>query len=57
MVQEEDGQLGSVCVYQGASEDAVRRHAEKAGMPADEVLPIADTVIVRPDPAEAPAAA
>lgn len=50
VISEEDGSLGSVCIYQASSEDAVRSHAEGAGMPADEVRPIADTVIVRPDP-------
>jgi sporulation protein YlmC with PRC-barrel domain len=28
----------------------VREHAKRVDMPADEVLEIADTVIVRPDP-------
>ena len=55
VIKEPSGELGTVCIYQGASEDAVRRHAEAAGLPADEVLPIADTVLVRPDPAPATA--
>jgi sporulation protein YlmC with PRC-barrel domain len=56
VVAEKDGQLGTVCIYQASSEDAVRQHADRVGMPADEVLPIADTVIVRPDPKPAAAA-
>jgi sporulation protein YlmC with PRC-barrel domain len=56
VVAEKDGQLGTVCIYQASSEDAVRQHADRVGMPADEVLPIADTVIVRPDPEPAAAA-
>src|SRR5438552_14029904 len=55
VISEADGQLGTVCIYQASSEDAVRQHADKVDMPADEVLPIADTVIVRPDPAPAAA--
>jgi sporulation protein YlmC with PRC-barrel domain len=55
VVAEKDGQLGTVCIYQASSEDAVRQHADRVGMPADEVLPIADTVIVRPDPQAAAA--
>ena len=55
VIQEPSGELGTVCIYQAASEDAVRKHADKVGMPADEVLPIADTVIVRPDPEPAAA--
>src|SRR5204863_9739900 len=35
-------------------EDAVRAHADSAEMPADEVRPIADTVIIRPDPERVP---
>jgi sporulation protein YlmC with PRC-barrel domain len=55
VISEEDGQLGTLCIYQASSEDAVRQHADKVGMPADEVRPIADTVIVRPDPEPAAA--
>ena len=50
VVKEEGGTLGSVCIYQATSIDKVREHAKRAGMPADEVLEVADTVIVRPDP-------
>jgi hypothetical protein len=47
---EEDGSLGTVCIYQATSPEAIRRHAATAHLPADEILPVADTVIVRPDP-------
>jgi hypothetical protein len=50
VVEEEDGTLGTVCIYQGTDEAAVREHAERAGMTADEVVPVARTVIVREDP-------
>ena len=53
MVDEGDGRLGTVCIYEASDPDAVREHAGKVGMPADEVLAIADTVIVRPDPVAA----
>ena len=49
-VQEESGRLGTVCIYEGTSADKVREQAERTGMPADEVVLVADTVIVRPDP-------
>ena len=55
VVNEPDGKLGTVCIYQASDIEAVRSHAERVGMPADEVLEIADTVIVRPDPEGAPA--
>ena len=50
VVAEESGELGTVCIYEAADADAVRRHANEVGMPADEVLAIVDTVLVRPDP-------
>ena len=50
-VLEEGGStVGTVCIYQATGEDAIRKHGELAQLPVDEVIPIADTVIVRPDP-------
>lgn len=48
---EGDGRLGTVCIYEASSEDAIRRHADAADLPISEIIPIADTVIVRQDPA------
>lgn len=56
VIAEEDGTLGTVCVYQASGPEAVRRHAHRVGMPADVILDVADTVIIRPDPAREPAA-
>ena len=50
VVEEEDGRLGTACIYEAASPEAIRRHAENAGMQADEITKVADTVIVRDDP-------
>jgi hypothetical protein len=50
VVNEEDGGLGTICIYQASSPDAIRDHANRVGMPADEITTVADTVIVRPDP-------
>ena len=50
VVAEESGRLGTVCIYQAESPEAIRTHAHRVGMPADEITPIDDTVIVRPDP-------
>ena len=47
---EEDGSLGTVCIYQATDPEAVRRHAGTADLPVNEVRAVADTVIVRPDP-------
>lgn len=50
VLNEEDGTLGTVCIYQAVDEDAIMEHAQKAELPADEILPVADTVIIRDDP-------
>jgi Nickel responsive protein SCO4226-like len=50
VVAEENGELGTVCIYEAESPEAIRAHARRTGMPADEITPVADTVIVRPDP-------
>jgi hypothetical protein len=56
VLQEGDGSVGTICIYNAVDEDAVRKHANLADLPVDEVIPIADTVIVRPDPEKAAAA-
>jgi len=48
---EDDGTVGTVCIYQATSPEKVREHATRAGLPADEVIAVADTIMVRPDPA------
>jgi Protein of unknown function (DUF4242) len=53
VVTEESGELGTFCVYESDSPEAIRAHARASEMPADEVMPIVDTVVVRPDPAPA----
>jgi hypothetical protein len=55
VLAEGDGSVGTVCIYEASSPEAVAKHAELADLPVDEVIPIADTVIVRPDPAPAAA--
>jgi sporulation protein YlmC with PRC-barrel domain len=51
VLAETDGTLGTMCVYQAASPEAVRAHARGADLPVDEIVKVADTVVVRPDPA------
>jgi hypothetical protein len=55
VLDEGDGALGTVCIYEATSTAAIRRHAEIARLPLTEVIPVADTVVVRPDPVLAPA--
>ena len=50
VLSEEDGSLGTVCIYQAVDEDAIMEHAQRAELPADEIILVADTVIVRDDP-------
>jgi thiamine biosynthesis protein ThiC len=50
VLEEGEGTVGTVCVYQATSPEAIREHANRADLPVDEVIPVADTVLVRPDP-------
>jgi thiamine biosynthesis protein ThiC len=50
VLEEDGGSVGTVCIYQATSPEAIRDHAGRADLPVDEIIPIADTVIVRPDP-------
>ena len=54
-LDEETGHVGTVCIYEGESPEAIRRHAEMSGMACDEVIPVLTTVVVRPDPVPATA--
>ena len=56
VIAEEDDTLGTVCIYQATDSEAVRKHAHRVGMPADEIWEVADTVIIRPDPVQEAAA-
>ena len=55
VLDEGGGSVGTVCLYQATSPEAIRRHASLADLPVDEIIAVADTVLVRPDPASAPA--
>ena len=53
VLSESNGSVGTVCIYQASSPEAILKHGEQAGLPVDEIIPVADTVIVRPDPVPA----
>lgn len=55
VLAEADGTIGTVCIYQASSPEAIREHARRADLPADEIIHVADTVFVRPDPVAAAA--
>jgi len=46
VLEEGDGAVGTVCIYQAASPEAIREHAQRADLPADEIIKVADTVFV-----------
>jgi len=50
VLAEESGEVGTFCVYEAESPETIRAHAKAADLPVDEIVPIADTVVVRPDP-------
>lgn len=50
VLDEVDGSVGAVCIFQASSPEAIRRHAAAAELPVDEIVKVADTVLVRPDP-------
>jgi hypothetical protein len=57
VVNEPDGRIGTVCIYQARDQDSIREHARRVGMPGDEIYSVATTVVVRDDPVATTAAA
>jgi len=55
VLDEGGGSVGTVCIYEATSPEAIRKHADLADLPVDEIIGIADTVVVREDPAPASA--
>ena len=53
VLNEADGRVGTVCIYQATSPAALEKHAQLADLASDEIIPIGDTVIVREDPVAA----
>jgi Protein of unknown function (DUF4242) len=53
VLEDGGGSVGTVCIYQASSPEAIREHASRAELPVDEIIPVLDTVLVRPDPENA----
>jgi hypothetical protein len=53
VLSEESGKVGTLCIYEASSPEAIRDHASRAALPVDEIVPIANTVVIRPDPTPA----
>ena len=52
VVKESDGKLGTFCIYEARDQESIREHARRVGMPGDQIFPVADTVVIRPDPSK-----
>jgi hypothetical protein len=50
VLEEGGGSVGTVCIYEATGPEALKKHASLADLPVDEIIPVLDTVIVRPDP-------
>jgi hypothetical protein len=55
VLEEDGGSVGTVCIYQASNPEKIREHAGAADLPVDEIIQVADTVVVRQDPEGAPA--
>lgn len=50
VLEESAGAVGTVCIYEATSPEAIRKHAALADLPIDEIIRIADMVVVGADP-------
>ena len=50
VLAEQSAEIGTLCIYEADGPHAIRAHAATAVLPIDEIVPISDTVSVRPDP-------
>lgn len=51
-VRESDGTLGTVCIYQAVDPEALRKHAARVAMPADEIVPVIGRIVFREEAQE-----
>src|SRR5450755_2922996 len=51
VLAETDGTVGTVCIYEASSPEAIHEHARRADMPADEIISLAGAVIAAAGPA------
>jgi hypothetical protein len=50
VLEEGGGRLGTICIYQATSEQAIREQSAAAGLPEPEIVPVSAVSVVRPDP-------
>ncbi len=49
VLAEPDGQVGTVCHYRASGPDAIRDHARRVGIPVDDIIEVAELVVLLPD--------
>lgn len=49
-VTEEDGRIGSVCIYEASDREAIREHGRRIGAPSEDIRLARGTAVKRDDP-------
>lgn len=49
-VTEEDGRIGSVCIYEASDSAAIREHGQRIGAPSEDIRVVRGTAVKRADP-------
>jgi DNA-binding CsgD family transcriptional regulator len=49
VLNEPDGRVGTVCHYRASSPEAIRLHAERVGIPVDDIVEVGELVVLQPD--------
>ena len=49
VLAEPDGRVGTVCHYRASSPEAIRAHAARTEIPVDDIVEVADLVVLQPD--------
>jgi hypothetical protein len=50
VIRERSGRLGLICIFQSPDAETLHDHARRAGLPIDEVMPVAETIVLQDDP-------
>jgi hypothetical protein len=50
VLDEGGGSVGTVCIYEATSPEAIRKHAALADLPVDKIIAVANTMVIREDP-------
>src|SRR5262245_7702295 len=53
VIREVGGRLGLICIFQSTDADTLHEHARRAGIPADEIILIGETIVLSDDPLSA----